>query len=83
MTKEERDAYAAGELAKVNPEYIYDHYQQHSSKFGIYFMAEMSGYVGYVLTARFTSIGPNKDWVNNDDQFKKLVAGVLGPTRNV
>lgn len=77
MTKEQRDEYAAAELAKINPEYIYDHYQQYSSKFGIYFMAELSGYAGYVLTARFTSIGPNKDWLTDDDQFKLLVDAVL------
>ena len=77
MTKEERDAYAAGELAEINPGYIYDHYQQYSSKFGIYFMADMPGYTGYVLTARFTSIGNNKDWLTNDDQFKELVHNVL------
>ena len=77
MTKEERNAYCAAELAKINPDYIYDHYQQYSSKFGIYFMADVPGYAGFVLTARFTSIGPNKDWVNDDDQFKTLVEAVL------
>lgn len=79
MTETERNDYAAMKLAEVNPDYIYDHYQQYSSKFGVYFMADMPGYAGYVLTARFTPIGNNKDWKTNDDQFKALVDAVLAP----
>jgi hypothetical protein len=34
-----------------------------------------------VLTARFASIGPNKDWLTDDNQFKALVQAVLSGLR--
>lgn len=60
--------YIVSKLRTINPAIVFDHYQEYSAKFGIYYTEPDSE----VLTARFAAIGPNKKWETDMTQFMRL-----------
>lgn len=72
MSNASYDQYIVGKFAALSPDLVYDHYQTWGQKLGIYYTTSDG-----ILTAKFTPIGPHKDWETNMGEFTILADKVI------
>lgn len=72
MSNASYDQYIVSKFASLNPDLAYDHYQTWGQKLGIFY-----AFTDGILTAKFTPIGPHKNWETDMGEFTILADKII------